>query len=68
VEVTAVAERAATEQLRLAEARYQTGAGSILELGDAQVAATNAGSNSISARYDLSVARATLAQALGKQP
>jgi len=68
VDVTAVAERAATEQLRLAEARYQTGAGSILELGDAQVAATNAGSNSISARYDLSVARATLAQALGKQP
>ncbi len=35
-------ERNAREQLRLAEARYQAGAGSIIELQDAQVAATTA--------------------------
>jgi outer membrane protein len=57
----------AREQLRLAEARYQTGVGSIIELSDAQVAATNAGAQLVQARYTLATARAQLLAALGRQ-
>ena len=57
----------AREQLRLAEARYQTGVGSIIELSDAQVAATNAGAQLVQARFTLATARAALLAALGRQ-
>jgi outer membrane protein len=57
----------AREQLRLAEARYQTGVGSIIELSDAQVAATNAGAQLVQARYNLATARAQLLAALGRR-
>jgi outer membrane protein len=57
----------AREQLRLAEARYQTGVGSIIELSDAQVAATNAGAQLVQARFTLATARAQLLAALGRQ-
>jgi outer membrane protein len=57
----------AREQLRLAEARYQTGVGSIIELSDAQVAATNAGAQLVQARFTLAAARAQLLAALGRQ-
>jgi outer membrane protein len=56
----------AREQLRLAEGRYQSGVGSIIELGDAQVAATNAAAQVVQADFNLSTARAQLLSALGK--
>jgi outer membrane protein len=55
----------AREQLRLAEARYQTGQGSIIELADAQVAYTTSEAQEVSARYSLASARAQLLTALG---
>lgn len=56
----------ARERLRLAEGRYQTGAGSIIELGDAQVALTSAGAQKVQADYTLATARAQLLKALGR--
>ena len=54
------------EQLRLAEGRYQVGAGSILELSDAQVSATSAAAQRVQAGYNLATARAQLLRALGR--
>jgi outer membrane protein len=56
----------ARERLRLAEGRYQAGTGSVIELGDAQVALTQAASQKVSADYNLATARAQLAKALGR--
>ncbi len=56
----------AREQLRLAEGRYQTGAGSIIELGDAQVTVTQASAQKVQADFDLAAARAQLLHALGR--
>jgi outer membrane protein len=56
----------AREQLRLAEGRYQSGVGSIIELGDAQIAATSAAAQVVQADFNLSTARAQLLSALGK--
>jgi outer membrane protein len=56
----------AREQLRLAEGRYQTGAGSIIELGDAQVAVTQAAAQTVQADFDVATARAQLLHALGR--
>ncbi len=67
VEAAGEAEASAREQLRLAEGRYQAGAGSILELGDAQVAASTAAAQRVQAEYDLSSARAALLRALGRE-
>jgi outer membrane protein len=55
----------AREQLRLAEARYATGLGSVIELGDAQIAASTAAAQDVQARFSLSAARAQLLTALG---
>ncbi len=55
----------AREQLRLAEGRYRTGQGSVIELSDAQVAFTTAAAQDVSARYSLASARAQLLAALG---
>jgi outer membrane protein len=57
----------ARERLRLAEGRYQAGAGSIIELQDAQVAATTASGQVVQAEFTLSLARASLRRALGKR-
>ena len=57
---------AAREQLRLAEGRYQAGIGSVIELGDAQVAVVNASAQVIQAQYNLSLARAQLLMAMGR--
>jgi outer membrane protein len=57
----------ARERLRLAESRYQTGVGNIIELGDAQVAVTSAGGQEVSAVYNLATARAQLLKALGRK-
>jgi outer membrane protein len=56
----------AREQLRLAEQRYATGVGSIIELNDAQVTFTTAAAQVVSARYGLATARAQLLAALGR--
>ncbi len=54
------------DRLRLAEGRYSTGVGSIIELGDAQVAVTTAAAQKVTAEYQLSTARAQLLKALGR--
>lgn len=53
-------------RLKLAEGRYEAGVGSAIELGDAQVALTQAEAQSVSAEYGLSLARAQLLSALGR--
>jgi outer membrane protein len=57
----------AKERLRLAEGRYQTGAGSIIELADAQIAEATAANQKVGADYSLSAARAQLLKALGRE-
>ncbi len=59
---------AARERLRLAEGRYETGVGNIIELGDAQVALTNAAAQRVQSEYRLASARAQLLNALGRPP
>jgi outer membrane protein len=54
------------EQLALAEERYATGVGNIIELNDAQVAYTSAAAQAVQARYVLDSARAQLLAALGR--
>ena len=56
----------AHEQLRLAEGRYVTGSGGIIELGDAQVAYTAAAQQDVVAAAALAQARALLLKALGR--
>jgi outer membrane protein len=56
----------ARQQLRLAEGRYETGVGNIIELGDAQVAETNAAAQRVQADFNLASARAQFLQALGR--
>ncbi|MBK7863222.1 MAG: TolC family protein [Archangiaceae bacterium] len=63
---TEEAEGAARERLRLAEGRYETGVGNILELADAQLSLTNAAAQRVQADYNLSTARAQLLQTLGR--
>ena len=61
------AEENARVRLRLAEGRYQAGVGSVIELGDAQVAVTNASAQRVQAEYTLASARAQLLHALGRR-
>jgi outer membrane protein len=56
----------AREQLRLAEGRYESGVGSIIELGDAQLAVQSAEAQSVQADFSLALARAELLSALGR--
>lgn len=67
-EALGAAEEALTNariRLRLAERRYQTGVGSVIELSDAQVAATAAAAQEVGARFNLAIARAQLLKAIG---
>ena len=59
---------AARERLSLAEGRYQNGSGSVIELGDAQVAATNAAAQVVQTEFQLATARAQLLWAIGRAP
>jgi outer membrane protein len=61
------AETNAREQLRLAEGRYRAGAGSIIELGDAQVAESTAAAQRVQAEFNLAAARASLLRAVGRE-
>ncbi|HEX3596214.1 MAG TPA: TolC family protein [Polyangiaceae bacterium] len=56
----------AHEQLRLAEGRYESGVGSIIELDDAQLAVQSAEAQSVQAEFNLALARAQLLSALGR--
>ena len=57
---------ASAENLRLATARYEVGAGDIIEMIDAQVQMTQADTSTIDAQYDYSVSVATLLRAVGR--
>lgn len=57
----------ARERLRLAEGRYASGVGSVIELGDAQLALTNASAQVVQARFRLASARADLLSAVGQR-
>ncbi|MEB3197895.1 MAG: TolC family protein [Candidatus Sericytochromatia bacterium] len=61
------ATQAAWRQLQLAEGRYAAGLGSILELGDAQLAHASARAQGIQERFNLATARAALLRALGRE-
>ena len=67
VEATQDALANTRDRLRLAEGRYQTGVGNIIELGDAQVAATAAAAPYVQAQYQVFTARAQLLKALGQE-
>jgi outer membrane protein len=54
------------EQLRLAEQRFATGVGDIIELNDAQVAYTSAAAQVVQAHFNLATARAQLLSAMGR--
>ena len=54
-------------RLTLAEQRYQVGVGSAIELGDAQVAVTQASAQLVQADDKLATARAQLLRALGRR-
>ncbi len=58
---------AANTQLRLAEGRYSAGVGNAVELGDAQLAADQAGAQAVQAQFNLDTARAQLIEALGRK-
>jgi outer membrane protein len=55
------------ERLALAEGRYQAGAGSVIELGDAQGGVVIAEAQQVAAEYRLAIARAQLIFALGRR-
>jgi outer membrane protein len=67
--VVAAAEALSSAQvrLRLAEGRYKSGVGNVIELGDAQVALTQAAAQKVQADYSVSTARAQLLKALGRR-
>jgi outer membrane protein len=56
----------AGHQLALAEGRYATGLGSVIELSDAQLAWATANSQKVQAEVSLATARATFLKALGR--
>lgn len=57
--------RQASEQVRLAEGRYQARVGSIIELADAETARANAATNVVVVRFRIALARARLLRAIG---
>ena len=67
IDVSERAARQATENLALAEGRYETGVGNVIELTDAQVQRTSAEADHVSALYDYQVAVAALEQAMGRE-
>lgn len=57
----------ARESLQLAEGRYQAGVGPSIEVTDAQLAAVQAETDHIQARYDYQLSLARLLKAMGKR-
>jgi outer membrane protein TolC len=67
IDVSARAAQQAAENLALAEGRYETGVGNVIELTDAQVQKTSAEAEHVGALYDYQVAVAALEQAIGRE-
>jgi len=63
--VAELAQRQAEENLSLANARYQAGAGSAIEVADAELKFSNAGLGYIQALYDYKLAESALEKAMG---
>jgi len=63
IRVSATALRQARENLELAEGRYQTGVGNIIELTDAQASLTTAEANHVQALYNHQTAIAAVEKA-----
>ena len=57
----------ASENLELAEGRYETGVGNVIELTDAQTQRASAEADRVRALYDYQVAVAALEQAIGRE-
>ena len=66
IKANEAAAKAAKENLDLATGRYQVGVGSIIEVTDAQTIYTDAQTTYIRAGYELKIAEAQLARAMGK--
>lgn len=67
IKATEAAERAAKENIDLANGRYQVGVGSIIEVTDAETLYVDAQTNHIRALYDYKIAEAQLQRAVGRQ-
>lgn len=67
IKATEAAERAAKENLDLANGRYQVGVGSIIEVTDAEATYSSAQTDHIRAFYDYKIAETQLLKAMGKQ-
>ncbi|RMH69726.1 MAG: TolC family protein [Gemmatimonadetes bacterium] len=65
IRVSTEAVRSAEEDLRLAEEKYDLGAGTFIEVTDAQVAVTDAKRSQVNAIYDYELAKAALEKAMG---
>jgi outer membrane protein TolC len=65
IKATEAAERAAKENLDLANGRYEVGVGSIIEVTDAQTLYTSAVTDRIRSFYDYKIFEAQLARAVG---
>jgi outer membrane protein TolC len=57
---------AADENLRLATARYEVGAGDIIEISDAQTQKVNADTETVLTAFDYAVSNASLLRAMGR--
>jgi outer membrane protein len=66
MDLTAQLLEQASKALDLAQARYQMGLGSIVELSQAQLALTSAQIGNVSARYDYQIQRARLEYQMGE--
>jgi outer membrane protein TolC len=67
IEVTERGAAQARENLALAEGRYETGVGNVIELVDAQTARASAEAERVRALYDHQTAIATLEQAIAQE-
>lgn len=65
IKATEAGEKAAKENLDLANGRYQVGVGSIIEVTDAQTLYTSAVTDRIRSLYDYKISEAQLARAVG---
>ncbi|MGH7831837.1 MAG: TolC family protein, partial [Candidatus Binatia bacterium] len=66
IKATEAGERAAKENIDLANGRYQVGVGSIIEVTDAQTLYTDAQTRRIQSIYDYKIAEAELMKAVGR--
>ena len=68
IDLATKADQEARENLAFAEGRYSAGVGNIIELTDAELLATTAGAQVVTARYNYQLAYGRLEVAAGKDP